>query len=285
MSSNKQRGEESLKNLERELKSRERKRKRGPIGVIAASAAAVVLIGGGIVYFTNQDGEDAIQADGQDTTSSSAPEIPDATPLAMKRDEALPPTVTCQYGETGELSAAGLPPTENISTEGTVTVTLNTNQGAIPMELDRSVAPCTVNSFEHLAFKGYFDDTLCHRITTEGIFVLQCGDPTGTGSGGPGFQFANEYPTDEASPEELAQPVIYPRGSIAMANAGADTNGSQFFLNYDDSPLAPNYTYFGQISEEGLATLDGIVAKGAQNLGPQGGQPAEQVVIESATVS
>ena len=201
----------------------------------------------------------------------------------MERNEALPATVSCTYEETGEdTNGATLPPTEDISAEGTVTVNLTTNQGEIGMELDRTVAPCTVNAVEHLADEGFYDDTVCHRLTTSGLHVLQCGDPTGTGAGGPGFEFPNEYPTDEA--EDTSSPVVYPRGSIAMANAGPDTNGSQFFLNYDDSPLQPNYTYFGQISEEGLATLDAIAETGVQG-GMGDGAPAEEVRIESADVA
>ena len=120
-------------------------------------------------------------------------------------------------------------------------------------------------------------------MTSEGIHVLQCGDPSGSGSGGPGFKFPNEYPTDEVG-GNATQPVNYKRGTIAMANSGPDTNGSQFFLNYGDSPLAPQYTYFGQINEAGLATLDSIAGKGIKD-GAGDGAPAEEVKIESATVS
>src|SRR5699024_9809097 len=134
---------------------------------------------------------------------------------------------------------ATVPNGDDISTEGTVTVNLETNQGEIRMVLDRSLAPWTVNAITDLVDQGYYNDTICHRMTTGGLAGLQCGDPTGSGSGGPGFQFANEYPTDEM--DDTAVQTIYPRGSIAMGNAGADTNGSQFFLNYADSTLAPDY--------------------------------------------
>src|SRR5699024_2721619 len=99
---------------------------------------------------------------------------------------------------------------------------------------------------------------------------------------GPGFQFANEYPTDEMDDTNVQ--TIYPRGSIAMANAGADTNGSQFFLNYDDSTLAPDYTYFGNVTKEGLDTLDGIAEKSVEGGGADGAH-AEEVRIESATIA
>lgn len=205
--------------------------------------------------------------------------------MAISRTTPLGDTVSCTYEDSGEASReVSTPATENIATTGTVTVNLSTNQGEIGMELDRSVAPCTVNAIEHFANEGYYDDVVCHRLTTSGIYVLQCGDPSGSGAGGPGFQFANEYPTDEAAEADLNTPVIYERGTIAMANAGPDTNGSQFFLNYEDSPLPPVYTYFGQITDEGLATLDAIAEKGVEG-GAADGAPAEEVVIETAAVA
>lgn len=282
MSTNKNRGQTSLSNLERELKSRDRKDKTRPLSVILASAIVILLIAGGIVWGATRSGDEEVTA--QDETPTSEPQAPTAEPLAMKRAEALPKTVTCTYDESGEAAAeVSVPSTKDVSTEGTVNVTLATNKGDIGMELDRSVSPCTVNAIEHLAKEKYYDDTVCHRLTTDGIYVLQCGDPTGTGSGGPGFQFPNEYPTDEASEEQLGAPATYPRGSIAMANSGPDTNGSQFFLNYKDSPLPPSYTYFGQIDEGGLEVLDAIAEAGVDG-GASDGQPAEQVVIETAKV-
>jgi len=277
---NRKRGEDALAQLDRELKSRDRAEKSRPLKVGLAAAVVILAIVGGIWWLATSGTEEEITAD-EETTTTEAPEM---ETLTMARAEALPATVTCEYEETGDASREiSTPATENISTEGTVTVNLETSQGPIGMELDRSVAPCTVNAIEHFAAEGYYDDTVCHRLTTSGIFVLQCGDPSGSGAGGPGFQFANEYPTDELA-EPASTPVIYPRGSIAMANAGPGTNGSQFFLNYQDSPLAPDYTYFGQISEEGLATLDAVAEAGAEG-GAADGAPAEEVRIEAATVS
>ena len=279
MTDNRKRGEDALAQLDRELKSRDRAEKSRPLKIGAAAAVVILAIVAGIWFLATRDSEEQITADEETTTTTEAPEM---EPLTMARAEALPATVTCEYPEAGDASReVSTPATENISTEGTVTVTLDTTQGPIGMELDRSVAPCTVNVIEHLASEGYYDDTVCHRLTTSGIHVLQCGDPSGSGAGGPGFQFANEYPTDELD-GPATSPVIYPRGSIAMANAGPDTNGSQFFLNYEDSPLAPDYTYFGQISEEGLATLDKVAEAGAEG-GAADGAPAEEVRIATAT--
>lgn len=280
MSTNKERRQQALSQLEKEIKSRDRKEKTKPLTVVFASLAVILVVVGGIWYAATRSTEDEVIT--ADETSTTA-ETPDYQPLALTRTTALGDSVTCEYPDAGEASKdVSTPATENVPATGTVTVNLTTAQGNIGMELDRSVSPCTVNAVEHMASEGYYNDTVCHRITTSGIYVLQCGDPSGTGAGGPGFSFANEYPTDEAT--DLTTPVIYERGTIAMANAGADTNGSQFFLNYEDSPLAPNYTYFGQITEEGLATLDAIAEVGAEG-GTGDGAPAQEVRIESATVA
>ncbi|WKD57566.1 Putative bifunctional phosphatase/peptidyl-prolyl cis-trans isomerase [Corynebacterium capitovis DSM 44611] len=314
MVDNKQRGEQALDSLKKELAARDRKESSTPWKIAALSAAVLIAAGGGIYYLARQGDEGSVSATGESSASSTAEattsEAAPAEPLALARATALPATVTCSYPASTSAASkdAGTPPTENIAATGTATVKLDTSAGAIGMELDRSVSPCTVNAIEYLAGKGYFDDSVCHRLTTsEGLKVLQCGDPSGTGSGGPGFQFANEYPTDEALdkidtstlPEGISEKeansytsqllqysgsVTYPRGTIAMANAGLGTNGSQFFLNYGDSTLPPLYTYFGKINDEGLATLDAIAQKGAEG-GTADGAPAEEVRIRTATVS
>lgn len=118
-------------------------------------------------------------------------------------------------------------------------MTLLMEEGEVTITLDRSAAPCTVNSFLALAEQGYFDDTTCHRLVDTGIFVLQCGDPTATGMGGPGYVFDDELTGDET----------YPPGTVAMANAGPDTNGSQFFMVWAETELPASYTVFGTLDE------------------------------------
>jgi peptidyl-prolyl cis-trans isomerase B (cyclophilin B) len=152
--------------------------------------------------------------------------------------------------------------------------TIHTNRGGIVIDLLNSKATCTVNSFVYLASKDYFNNTICHRLTTSGVFVLQCGDPTGTGRGGPGYMF-----DDENLPG-----AKYPAGTVAMANTAPDTNGSQFFLVYKDSSLPSAYTPFGKIVS-GLGVVTAIAKAGSDNSNAPGdGHPKEKIVIESVTV-
>jgi peptidyl-prolyl cis-trans isomerase B (cyclophilin B) len=155
------------------------------------------------------------------------------------------------------------------------TMTLHTNQGDIVIALNAAKAPHTVNSLNFLAGQKFYDGTHCHRLTTQGIYILQCGDPTGTGSGGPGYQFNDE---------NLAG-ATYPAGTVAMANAGPNTNGSQFFLVYKDSQLQPNYTPFGTITS-GLNAVTKVAAGGTDNSNGAGdGRPTIGVVLTSVTVT
>jgi len=154
--------------------------------------------------------------------------------------------------------------------------TIKTNRGDIVINLLNSRAPCTVNSFVYLASKNFYNNTPCPRLVTSGFYILQCGDPTGTGRGGPGYRFASE---------NLAG-ATYPAATVAMANATApDTNGSQFFLVYKDTPLPPNYTPFGTIVS-GLNVLQSIARAGfGPPLNPAGGGlPKEKVTIESVAI-
>lgn len=191
----------------------------------------------------------------------------------------------CQYPETAEPASkpAKPPRTGRVPVvPESVSASMTTNRGNIGLQLDNAKAPCTVNNFASLAQQGYFDDTPCHRLTTGELAVLQCGDPSGTGTGGPGYRFPNEYPTNQfrLSDPALKQPLRYPRGTLAMANAGIGTNGSQFLLVYEDSALPPTYTVFGTIDETGLATLDKIADAGVRG-GSSDGEPVTAVEIES----
>jgi peptidyl-prolyl cis-trans isomerase B (cyclophilin B) len=138
-----------------------------------------------------------------------------------------------------------------------------TTQGVITVRMLTDKAPCTTFSFRFLASKGYYNQTHCHRLTVQGIYVLQCGDPTGTGSGGPGYAFNDE---------NLAG-ATYPAGTVAMANAGPNTNGSQFFFTWKNTTLSPAYTPFGTVIG-GMNVLQKIAAAGDdQQNGPGDGYP------------
>ncbi len=167
-----------------------------------------------------------------------------------------------------------LVPAEELS--GQVELNFVTNFGNIPMVMDADKAPCAVSVINQLAKSGFYDQTQCHRITNLGFYILQCGDPTGTSQGGPGFTFADEYPVG------TSETGLYKAGTVAMANAGENTNGSQFFFNYKDSELSSDYTIFGTVTEEGMATLKAIGDKGAVD-GASDGAPAEAVIIESVS--
>ena len=182
----------------------------------------------------------------------------------------------CQYPATSEPASkpANPPRTGRVPTDpALVSASVATSRGNIGLQLDNGKSPCTVNSFASLAQQGYFDNTPCHRLTTSPeLGVLQCGDPSGTGTGGPGYRFPNEYPTNQYRLADPAMdvPVLYPRGTLAMANAGPGTNGSQFFLVYRDSILSPTYTVFGTIDDTALATVDKIAAAGVADGGDDG---------------
>jgi peptidyl-prolyl cis-trans isomerase B (cyclophilin B) len=156
------------------------------------------------------------------------------------------------------------------------TITLTTNCGEIQIEADGINAPLTVISMSYLANKGFFDNSPCHRVTNQSIFVLQCGDPSGKGFGGPAYTAP-----DENLPKGTGN--IYPAGSVAMANSGPNTNGSQFFIIYDDnSRLAPNYTLWGRVIK-GLEIVKAVAAMGSDNSHPAGGGvPNQPITIEKA---
>lgn len=223
---------------------------------------------------------------------SSTPSAPSAdsttTPTAQPAGPvAVPTRAQCAYAQAGAAAKAAKAPgsTPNVAA-GTV-VTLVTNRGTVAVTVDPQHTPCTVNSFVSLAKQGYFDKTPCHRLTTSGIYVLQCGDPSGTGTGGPGYTFNDELPKNDARVHcDAAGNCIYPAGTVAMANAGPDTNGSQFFLVYKDSPLPYNYAVFGTMSAAGLKVVQQIAAAGSDNSNGAGdGHPQHAVTIQTATVA
>ena len=209
--------------------------------------------------------------------------VPDATlpeetlpvetvPLATVPAETVPASVAlpcpASDGSSSTEQSFPAPPEMCIDLTKSYTLTLDTSQGVITIELFPDRAPLTVNNIVYLARYHYFDNTVCHRVVPN--FVVQCGDPTATGTGGPGYEFADELPTSGD----------YQLGSLAMANAGADTNGSQFFIisGADGVALPPLYTLFGQVTA-GFEAVTAIDALGTANQ-----TPSETVTIYSATV-
>ena len=296
MPTNEQRRATAKRKLERQLERREAQaRKRRILTIIGATVAAIAVIGAVVatVVITNRDSSDQTASAATTTTTATTTTSAAADPAAPQTAPPLPAFAApaglgadCQYPASPEAASKQVNPprTGTVPTDpAQVSASMATNQGNIGLQLDNGKAPCTVNSFASLAEQGYFNDTPCHRLTTtEGLSVLQCGDPTGEGTGGPGYQFANEYPTNQYQPDDpaLQEPVVYPRGTLAMANAGPGTNGSQFFLVYRDSQLPPNYTVFGTIDETGLATLDKIAEAGVTG-GGQDGKPTLDVQVKS----
>ena len=288
MPTNEQRRATAKRKLERQLERRaQQARRRRMLAIIGGSVAAVVVIVAvaATVVVTNKDHKNKQKSATASSSTSAAPNASGVPALPAFK----PPAnlgANCQYAPAAEpaskpatLQREGKVPTDPAQ----ISVSMVTSQGNVGLLLANNESPCTVNSFVSLAQQKFFDNTKCHRLTTSPTSsVLQCGDPSADGTGGPGYQFANEYPTDQYQPDDPAahEPVVYPRGTLAMANAGPNTNGSQFFMVYKDTQLPPDYTVFGKIQQDGLATLDKI-AKGGVAGGGQDGQPNTEVTIKS----
>jgi peptidyl-prolyl cis-trans isomerase B (cyclophilin B) len=260
----------------------ERRKQRRNLAVTVASVlTVVVVVVGAFVVFGGGGGDDTPAAGTLTAPPDNKPSsIPTAIAPAPKRPTPLAAEVNCTYKKSAEPASKKVNPPADGKTKasGTSKVSLDTSIGDLQLTLDSSLAPCTVKNFLSLVGQKYFDNTKCHRLTVgEGLQVLQCGDPTGSGSGGPGYSFADEvYPT-----------LKYGRGILAMANSGPNTNGSQFFIVYGDaSGLTPQYTAFGTIDAAGLKAIDKVAEAGVtpQN-GPQDGTPITPVDIKTATAA
>ncbi len=240
--------------------------------VVAAVGVGIAAIGGAF----NSAGTKSADAA---TTSPSATASPTATPTATPSPTSTAAMVDgkCIYTPSGTAARKVSPPPAKPDTAATYTATVKTNRGAIVIDLLDKQAPCTVSSFVSLASQKFFNNTPCPRLSnTQGLYILQCGDPTGTGSGGPGYEFNSE---------NLAG-ATYPAGTLAMANGQPDSNGSQFFFVFRSTDLPPSYTPFGQVVS-GLNILQDVGNRGfGAPLSPYGGgAPKESVEIESVTIS
>lgn len=223
---------------------------------IIASVVVAVLAVGGLAYLST-----VLKDDGTETAAAS----PSTSPAALN----------CQPPNDKKPSGKQYTKPQDVTLKPDLrySVALNTNCGDIDIVFDSKAAPQNVASFIGLANDGYFDNTMCHRLTTAGLYVLQCGDPKGTGTGGPGYQLPDENLPSKGDNN-------YPAGTVAMANAGANTGGSQFFLVYQDTTLGPNYTILGTMSS-GLDIVQAIAAQGTSN-DKSDGPPKQPVQILTA---
>ena len=278
MPTNKQRRQSAQRHLQRQLERRAelaRKRRRN-IGILVTVITVVVVIGAALLLTGILGGDDDTSTAADGTSSAPTTSSPAATTNADG-------TISCTYSpdESGNpnLTDVGTPPNpEATPTQGTATLLMSTDQGDLTLTLDRTKAPCAAASFVYLTEQGFYDGSPCHRLVNQENFgVLQCGDPTGQGSGGPTYKYA----------EEVTPETTYPRGTIAMAKTSApNTTGSQFFLCFVDTQLPPEYTVVGTVDEAGLGVLETVAAGGIKDVGPQGdGAPAIPVTIESMTVT
>jgi peptidyl-prolyl cis-trans isomerase B (cyclophilin B) len=283
----KQRRETARRRLERQLQRRQemaaRRRRRN---VVIAAALSVLVVVGAVWLIVINVGDDNPPAAAAPSATPSAAATPTPTP---------PPTVTpkhppkktdgpCGYAETEQtlsnpnVKDVGLPPDPKPApATGTVPVSVKTNQGNFVITLDRAKAPCAVQSFLFLVGKKFFDNTPCPRVSSkakDGLGVLQCGDPSGTTSGGPSYQFKEENLTK----------ADYSVGVVAMANGGAGTTGSQFFVIHEDAKdLGKNYSVIGKITE-GLAVVTKVATAGNDGSNQAGGgKPNLAITIQSMT--
>jgi peptidyl-prolyl cis-trans isomerase B (cyclophilin B) len=286
---NEQRREAAKRKLDRQLARRaERSKARRRYAVAGGAAAVVLVIGVVVLIVTLGNRHQTVEATKPATPATPAKTSTPATPRADNklaplpvRPTPLPASVDCQYPAAQQTPARPVkaPLAGSTSARGTAQVTMQTSAGAIGLTLDRALAPCTVNSFVSLAQQGFYANSPCHRLVTNpGLQVLQCGDPTGSGSGGPGYTI----------PDEVFPQLAYGRGLVAMANTGQpDSGGSQFFLIYGQTQLPPQYTVFATISPTGLGVLDQIAKAGDDGSlepSPGGGKPNQPVTITSVDV-
>jgi cyclophilin family peptidyl-prolyl cis-trans isomerase len=276
---NKQRRQAAQRHLQKQLERRAElnRRRRRNLGILltAVAVAAVVIAA---LFITGVFSGDDDTTDAAATTSAAAP-----TSSAAAATTNADGTIACTYSpdDSGNpnLKDVGTPPTpEATPTQGTSTLLMSTTQGDLTLTLDKTKAPCAAASFAYLASQKFFDGSPCHREVNQPTFgVLQCGDPSGSGSGGPSYKFAQEIP----------EGTTYPRGTIAMANTGQpNSTGSQFFLCFVDTQLSPDYTPVGTVDEAGLAVLDTVAAAGNDGsfeAQAGGGAPNLPVTINTMT--
>lgn len=266
MSSKREREYERRRYEKWQVRHAEALRRRHQQRIVAGAVVGALVVVIGVVAVVVANGDDDTPDTAYGETGSPA-----ATAEATPGAPATPAPVATNSADVPDPALA-----EARAWTGAISL----NSGDVGIELDGAAAPQAVANFVTLAEKGYFDDTKCHRLVTDGIYVLQCGDPEGTGMGGPGYTWG---PIENAPADD-----VYPAGTIAMARVGGDgaSMGSQFFIVYDDSTIpsdtAGGYTVFGHVTS-GLDVVEAIADAGTAEGAPDG-PPASDVIIEGVKI-
>jgi peptidyl-prolyl cis-trans isomerase B (cyclophilin B) len=269
--------------LEREmaLRAEAASRRRRTQAVVGAAVAVLVVIGGIVWLVLGTGGDKKKSAAPAASASPGASQTASATKCAwlpLVDPSASPAPAPLPK----EIKNVGTPPVSGEPRSGIETLTITTNLGVIKIAVDTAKAPCTAASFTYLASKKFYDNTKCHRMTTAGIFVLQCGDPSATGRGGPAYRMAEEN-------LPVGKRPAYPEGIVAMAKGQSPaSSSSQFFIVYKDTDsLQPDYTVLGRVTE-GLDIVKKVAEAGVTPSDPQNpndGTPKTEVKIVSLTMS
>ncbi|MBO0826341.1 MAG: peptidylprolyl isomerase [Streptosporangiales bacterium] len=273
MPGNERRRQMQRERYQRQVARRMRKdeRNRTIRAVVTSVVIVVVVVGGMSALAFTLSKKDRNSSESMPTSEAPTSSAPQSSAPTVPPGQCLYTKVPAQAG-AGATKDVGMPAKKPAKQD--VTATMATNRGNIVMSLDGKKAPCTVNSFQYLASKKFFDKTACHRVVNKQIYVLQCGKPAGTAQG-PDYQFGTEN----------IKGAKYTTGVLAMANSGTpDSNGSQFFIVWKNSPLPPQYTIFGHVTG-GLGMVEDVGKTGPTKNDPQagGGPPKKNVTIEKVT--
>ena len=276
MPNSKQRREQARRHLERQLERRQqrdlRRRKLNLIGTVVGVLVLFAVVVTTVLMLSNEDKGSTADPAASNSTSASpsatGSPLPSRSPSPIAARSPKSTNGPCKYAEdatkltAGNLFDVGLPPDPKPTPTANATAVFATNQGTITVTLDGASAPCNVQSIKYLISQKFYDNTSCPRSVNSGIFVVQCGDPSGTTSGGPTYTTKDEGLTK----------VSYTEGTLAMANSGPNTNGSQFFFITKDSngSLGKNYSVIGHVTG-GLDILKKVATGGDDGSNQAGG--------------